>query len=57
MSYYCKGTGCSRAKKCARAESWRNFPHKENKEGFATGVWYVREKDCIQNNYGEGVFG
>ena len=57
MSYYCKGTGCQRANKCARAESWRNFPHKETKEGFATGVWYVREKDCIQNNYGEGVFG
>lgn len=56
MSYYCKGTICKRAKECLRAKFWREFPDKNVREGYASGVWFVPEKKCIQNNHEDGVF-
>lgn len=56
MSYYCKGTICTRENECMRAEAWRSFPKKDVEEGYASGVWFVPEEDCICNNYEDGVF-
>lgn len=56
MSYYCKGEDCKRQKKCARNQAWLRYPNKEVEQGFATGVWFVNEVECIANDYGEGVF-
>lgn len=60
MSLYCKGRGCPRAKDCIRNEGWEDYrkrSHKEDEqEGFATGVWFIKEQDCIESNYQEGAF-
>lgn len=56
MSYYCKGEICQRSKDCLRVEAWRGFQKKDTKEGFNTGVWFVREQTCIKNGFEDGVF-
>lgn len=56
MSYYCKGEDCKRKEACLRYFDWFIYPNKEVEQGFATGVWFVNEVECIANDYGEGVF-
>jgi hypothetical protein len=56
MSYYCKGKICPRAKECERVKAWEMFPKKDVKDGFESGVWFVFEKICVNNNYEDGVF-
>lgn len=60
MSYYCKGEVCHRANECARHLIWRDFvdtfEKPDAKEGFETGIWYVQERTCINNDYKDGVF-
>lgn len=60
MSIFCKAENCPRAKDCIHAFSWklhkRDFPNSNPVEGYASGVWYIDEQQCIKNNYKEGVF-
>ena len=56
MSYYCKGQCCPRAKDCLRAKAWSEYPNKNPKIGYSTGVWLVIEFRCIRLNYEDGVF-
>ena len=56
MSYYCKGKICPRAKECERVKAWEMFPKKDVKDGFESGVWFVPEKICVNNDYEDGVF-
>lgn len=47
MSLYCKGKDCPKANECHRAIRWKNwkseFPNADQEEGFATGLWFVKE--------------
>ena len=56
MSLYCKGRGCERNKECLRAEAYREFSGKDEKEGFVSGLWFVREEECIREGFSDAVF-
>lgn len=60
MSLYCKGKDCPRAKDCITHESWqewvKEFKKPNVQEGFATGIWFVDEQECVNRNYEEGAF-
>lgn len=56
MSYYCKGRNCPKKEDCMRAMAYEAFPDKETEEGMASGVWYVNELTCMDNQFSEGVF-
>ena len=60
MSLYCKGKDCPKANECHRADQWEywksKFPNANQEEGFATGLWFVKEQECINNDYEDGVF-
>lgn len=60
MSLYCKGKDCQKANECYRAEEWKywksKFPNANQEEGFATGLFFVKEQECIDNDYKDGVF-
>lgn len=60
MSLYCKGENCKLSNKCIRKEDWddysKTFNKTDEKEGFATGVWFINEPECINNNYSDGAF-
>lgn len=51
MSYYCKGEKCPRLLDCARVREWQKFPNKDVVEGLSSGVWFVQEEECINNNF------
>ena len=60
MSYYCKGGNCPRKDECSRHLCWLDFVAATKKsdirEGFETGVWFVKEIECINGNFNDGVF-
>lgn len=52
MSLYCNGNGCKRREECYRYTCNPHLPE----EGFANGVWLVKENFCVNNDYCDGVF-
>ena len=49
MSLYCKGMGCPN-KTCRRYTEAQRFIQK-NGDGHIDGVWWIDEKECMNNNY------
>lgn len=57
MTLYCKGDICHRRKECHRAQAWDAHPEMHEAEtGPASGFWIVDERECMKQNYQDGVF-
>lgn len=58
MSYYCKSVKCVKLDSCARYRAWKYYcrQHDVNVvEGFASGIWFVNESECIGNDFDDFV--
>lgn len=57
MTLYCKGDICHHRKECHRAQAWDAHPEMHEAETEpASGFWIVDERECMKQNYQDGVF-